>query len=144
MTEETREREVLFRVGTREIIRNGLYAIMGPGRPSREMVVAYDPKTNEATWVAPKDRTFYSDGEGLMATILNVDLLEDAFSTPKPYLRFKGGAIRFDFGYKPTPEHWEILTRWNEDLAKAGIGGMALNITREEVREQFRKEYGFE
>ena len=144
MSEEANQREVLFKVGNREIVRNGLYTIIGPGVPSREMVVAYDPETNNSTWVQPNARIFYSDGSGLMATVINVNLFEDAFNTPKPYLRFAGGQIEFNREYRPTPEHWNILSHWQEELDKAGIGGFAPDLTNKEVRKEFWAEYGLE
>lgn len=141
MAQETNPRDVLFRVGNREIMRNGLYVITGPGAPNREMAVAYDAKTNKSTWVTPVHNTFYRDGEGLMATVLSVDLLRDAFTTPKPYVHFLGGNIDFDHNYKPTAEQWEILTHWYERLNEAGIGGAAPDLGLEDIREEFREHF---
>ena len=137
-------REVLFRVGTREIVRNGLYVIAGPGAPDRDMAVSYDLNTNESTWVHPTGERFYADGRGLMATVINIDLFEDAFDTPKPYLRFKGGEISFDDSYRPTQEHIRILQNWHAELHNAGIGGMAPDLTIDKIKPEFRKYFKFE
>ena len=93
---EAESREVLFRVGNRDIVKNGLYAILGPGT-SRKMATHYDPNTNKSTWVSPKSNTFYASGGGLMAVVIDASLFEDAFSTPRPIIHFKGGPIEFDF-----------------------------------------------
>lgn len=124
MSEEKTSGEILFRVGDRNIVRNSLYALIGPSN-TRQMVVAYDPQTNKSTWVEPTGKEFWADGTGLMAIIYENKDFEDAFDTPKPYLRFRGGRIDFDWGYKPTPEQIEKLVNWYKELHTAGIGGYA-------------------
>lgn len=118
----------LFEIGSRVIVQDALYAFIGEGRiPSdRRMAVAYDSKTNKSTWVSPAGPSFYADGRGLMALVVNNDSLEDAFDTPKPCLLFKGGIIEFDNNYRPTPAQIAILQNWYGELQRAGIGGRGI------------------
>jgi len=127
-------KKVLFRVGDRDIIENGLYSLVGPSI-NRFMAASYDSETNKSTWVSPTGSTFTAGGSGLMATVIDSDLLEDAFDTPKPYIHFKGGRIEFDFNYRPTPDQIQILQNWYEELHKAGIGSPISEFTREDARQ---------
>lgn len=120
-------RKILFKVGNRNIAENSLYALIGPSN-TRSMAVAYNPETNKSTWVEPTSKRFTSNGDGLMAVVIDASLLEDEFDTPKPYLRFKGGEISFDHDYRPTSEQIEILRNWYSELERAGIGGVAPEI----------------
>ncbi len=108
------ERKVLFRIGQREIVENGLYVHVGPSC-ARFMVVGYNSERNDSTWVSPSS-------SGLMALVLNNTQLHDVFDNPEPIIYFEGGQMRFDHNYRPTHEQSRILNNWNAELDKAGIG----------------------
>jgi hypothetical protein len=115
MNEGRNPGEVLFNVGDRNILQDGLYSIIGPSN-HRAIAVRYGPERNLSTWLSP------SAGR-LMALVLNCALLQDRFVTEKPMIYFGGGPIAFDFDYTPTPNQSTILQNWEDELEKAGIGG---------------------
>src|SRR3989344_3265752 len=121
--EEKDTEEKLFRIGGKNFTTNSLYALIGPSN-TRQMVVAYDLETDRSTWVEPTGKTFYADGRGLLAIIYENKDFEDAFDTPKHFLRYNGGGIDFDRNYKPTQEQITLLVNWYLELERAGINGM--------------------
>jgi hypothetical protein len=125
-------RNVLFRIGERYIVQDGLYIHIGPSN-NRLLAAGYNPKRNDSTWLAPGIN-------GLMALVLKNPQLHDIFENSEPIIYFEGGPVRFDFGYLPTSEQQKIIDNWNAELEKAGIGGHKVPDLK--IKEEFAERLG--